>query len=173
MFQNALHSKSKLFVNKKQCAKLSVYLIRRKLFQKIINTRACRIATVTAIYNHGIISWYNKPFSGFCFSENCLWSPSFSEKLTRSADSSVSIHYLTRIAERRFLTWLQRDYFFWREGAAIYTQATITPCRQPLDATEPHVRLKHKLIQNIVPFWKTFVTKKKSTIFEWGLYNNF
>lgn len=94
MFQNALHSKSKLFVNKKQCAKLSVYLIRRKLFQKIINTRACRIATVTAIYNHGIISWYNKPFSGFCFSENCLWSPSFSEKLIRSADSSVSIHYL-------------------------------------------------------------------------------
>ena len=94
MFQNALHSKSKLFVNKKQCAKLSVYLIRRKLFQKIINTRACRIATVTAIYNHGIISWYNKPFSGFCFSESCLWSPSFSEKLTRSADSSVSIHYL-------------------------------------------------------------------------------
>lgn len=58
------------------------------------NTRACRIVTVTAIYNHGIISWYNKPFSGFCFSENCLWSPSFSEKLIRSADSSVSIHYL-------------------------------------------------------------------------------
>ena len=67
----------------------------------------------------------------------------------------------TRIAERRFLTGLQRGYLFWGEGAAIHTQATIKPCRQPLHATEPHVRLKHKLIQNIVPFWKTFVTQKK------------
>ena len=75
----------------------------------------------------------------------------------------------TRIAERRFLTGLQRGYFFWGEGAAIHTQATIKPCRQPLHATESHVRLKHKLIHNIVPF----VTKKKSTIFKWGLNNNF
>ena len=67
----------------------------------------------------------------------------------------------TRIAERRFLTGLQRGYFFWGEGAAIHTQATIKPCRQPLHATESHVRLKHKLIQKIVPFWKTFVTKNK------------
>ena len=58
----------------------------------------------------------------------------------------------TRIAERQFLTGLQRGYFFRGEGAAIHTQATIKPCRQPLHATEPHVRLKHKLIQNIVPF---------------------
>ena len=36
--------------------------------------------------------------------------------------------------------------------AAIHTQATIKPCRQPLHATEPHVRVKHELIQNIVPF---------------------
>ena len=71
-----------------------------------------------------------------------------------------------RIAKRRFLSGLPRDYFFWREGAAIHTQATIKPCRQPLHVTEPHVSLKHKLIQNIVPFWKTFVTKKKSTIFK-------
>ena len=69
--------------------------------------------------------------------------------------------YWTRIAERRFLTGLPRGYFFWGEGAAIHTQATIKPCRQPLHPTEPHVRLKHKLIQNIVPFWKTFVTPKK------------
>ena len=47
----------------------------------------------------------------------------------------------TRIAERRYLTGLQRGYFFWREGAAIHTQATIKPCQQPLHATEPHVRL--------------------------------
>ena len=68
---------------------------------------------------------------------------------------------------------LQRDYFFWGEGAAIHTQAATKPCRRPLHATESHVRLKHKLIQNIVPFWKTFVTKKKKiTIFMWGLYNN-
>ena len=67
----------------------------------------------------------------------------------------------TRIAERRFLTGLQRGYFFWVEGAAIHTQATLKPCWQPLHATESHVRLKHKLIQNKVPFWKTFVTKKK------------
>ena len=79
----------------------------------------------------------------------------------------------TRIAERRFLTGLQRGYFFWGDGAAIHTQATTKPCRRPLHATESHVRLKHKLIQNIVPFWKTSVTKKKSTIFKWGLYKNF
>ena len=80
----------------------------------------------------------------------------------------------TRIAERRFLTGLPRGYFFWREGAAVHTQATIKPCRRPSHATELHVRLKHKLIQNIVPFWiKTFVTNKKSTFFKWGLYNNF
>ena len=58
---------------------------------------------------------------------------------------------LTRIAERRFLTGLLRDYFFWGEGAAIHTQATIQPCRRPLRETESHVRLKHKLVQNIVP----------------------
>ena len=89
----------------------------------------------------------------------------------------LSLHHhiskLTRIAERRFLTGLQRGYFFWGEGAAIHTQATTKPCRRPLNATESYVRLKHKLIQNIVPFWKTFVTQKKSTIFKWGLYNNF
>ena len=67
----------------------------------------------------------------------------------------------TRIAERRFLTGLPRGYFFWGEGAAIHTQATIKSCRRPLRETKSHVRLKHKLIQNIVPFWKTFVTKKK------------
>ena len=60
--------------------------------------------------------------------------------------------HITRIAERRFLTGLQRVYFFGGEGAAIHTQATIKPCWQPLHATESHVRLKHKLIQNIVPF---------------------
>ena len=62
--------------------------------------------------------------------------------------------------------------FFWGEGAALHTQATIKPCRRPLRDTESHVRLNHKLIQNIVPFWKTFV-KKISTIFTWGLYSNF
>ena len=83
------------------------------------------------------------------------------------------IQLLTRIAERRFLTGLPRGYFFWGEGAAIHTQATIKPCRLPLRETESLVRLKHKLIQKIVPFWKTFVPNKMSTIFKWGLYNNF
>ena len=37
------------------------------------------------------------------------------------------------------------------ERAAITdTQATIKPCRRPLRETESHVRLKHKLIQDIV-----------------------
>ena len=78
-----------------------------------------------------------------------------------SAETKKQKTNKTRIAEKRFLTELQRGYFFWREGAVIHTQATIKPCRQPLHATESHVRLKHKLIHNIVPFWKTFVTKKK------------
>ena len=55
--------------------------------------------------------------------------------------SFVHVLKVTRIAERRFLTGLPRGYFFWREGAAIHTQATIKPCQQPLHATEPHVRL--------------------------------
>ena len=38
-----------------------------------------------------------------------------------------------------------------RGAAAIQTQATTKPCRRPLHATESHVRLKQKLIQNIVP----------------------
>ena len=66
--------------------------------------------------------------------------------------ATFRINWKTRIAERRFLTGLQRGYFFSGEGAAIHTQATIKPCRQPLHATESYVRLKHKLIQNIVPF---------------------
>ena len=76
--------------------------------------------------------------------------------------------YGTRIAERQFLTGLPRGYFFWGKGAAIHTQATIKPCRRPLRETESHVRRKHKLIQNIVPFWKTFVTKKLVPFFGGG-----
>ena len=41
----------------------------------------------------------------------------------------MEIKIKTRIAERRFLTGLQRGYFFWGEGAAMHTQATIKPCR--------------------------------------------
>ena len=47
-------------------------------------------------------------------------------------------------------------YFFWGEEAAIHTQATIKPCRRLLHETGSHVRLKHKLIQNIVPFERLF-----------------
>ena len=70
---------------------------------------------------------------------------------------------ITRIAKRQFLTGLPRGYFFWGEGAAIHTQATKKPCRRPLHETESRTRLKHKLIQKTVPFWKTFVTKNMST----------
>ena len=41
---------------------------------------------------------------------------------------------------------LQGDIFFWEEGAAVHTQATIKPCRRPLRDIESHVRLKRKLI---------------------------
>ena len=75
-----------------------------------------------------------------------------SEKINMRVTTSQYEIYLTRIAERRFSTGLQRGYFFRGEGAAIHTQATIKPCGQPLHATESHMRLKHKLIQNIVPF---------------------
>ena len=53
---------------------------------------------------------------------------------------------------KAIFNWAAKGLFFLRGGGAIHTQATIKPCRQPLHATEPHVRLKHKLIQNIVPF---------------------
>ena len=59
---------------------------------------------------------------------------------------------ITRIAEKAIFNWAAKGLFFLKGGAAIHTQATIKPCRQPLHATEPHVRLKHKLIQNVVPF---------------------
>ena len=36
-------------------------------------------------------------------------------------DTGNQPHNPTRIAERRFLTGLQRGYFFWGEGVAIYT----------------------------------------------------
>ena len=71
----------------------------------------------------------------------------------------------TRIAERRFLTRLKRGYIFLRGGSSYTLSGYQNPCRRPLHATESHVRLKHKLIQNIVPFWKTFVTKKKRVPF--------
>ena len=61
--------------------------------------------------------------------------------------------------------------FFWGEGAALHTQATIKPCRRPLRDTESHVRLNHKLIQNIVPFWKTFVKRKWEPILRGGCRN--
>ena len=64
---------------------------------------------------------------------------------------------------KAIFNWAAKGLFFPRgaEGAAIHTQATIKPCHRPLRETESHVRLKHKLIQNIVPFWKTFATKKR------------
>ena len=67
----------------------------------------------------------------------------FTEKMKQNCflQQVFLIYEKTRIAERRFLTGLQRGYFFWGEGAAIHTQATIKPCQQPLHATEPHVRL--------------------------------
>ena len=74
---------------------------------------------------------------------------------------------------KAIFNWAAKGLFFLRGGGGYTNSATIKPCRRPLHATESDVRLKHKLIQNIVPFWKTFVTKKKSTIFKWGLYNNF
>ena len=59
--------------------------------------------------------------------------------------------------------WAATGRFFLREEAAVHTQATIKPCRRPLRDIESYVRVKN------VPFWKTFVTKKMSTIFKLGL----
>ena len=54
---------------------------------------------------------------------------------------------------KAIFNWAAKGLFFLREGGG-YTHSGyhIKPCRQPLHATESHVRLKHKLIQNIVPF---------------------
>ena len=47
-------------------------------------------------------------------------------------------------------------------------------CRWPLRDIASHVRiLKTFTYSNIVPFWKTFVTRKMSTIFTSGLYSTF
>ena len=59
-----------------------------------------------------------------------------------------------------------------RTGAAVHTQATITPCGGTLRDIESRVR-EDKLILNIIPFWKTFLTRKMSTIFKSGMYSNF
>ena len=52
----------------------------------------------------------------------------------------------TRIAERQFLTELPRGYFFLRRGCG-YTHSGYHKT-----LSESHVRLNHKLIQNIAPF---------------------
>ena len=47
-------------------------------------------------------------------------------------------------------------------------------CHWPLRDIASHVRiLKTYTYSNIVPFWKTFVTRKISTIFTSGLYGTF
>ena len=54
---------------------------------------------------------------------------------------------------KAIFNWAAKGLFFFRgEGAAIHNQATIKPCRRPLRETESHARLKHKLVQSIVPF---------------------
>ena len=82
---------------------------------------------------------------------------------------------------KAFLTGLQRNDFLWGEGlgraAAIISwpglprpfllfssrqseiSVTIRPCRRPLSDIESEVRE-----WDILPFWKTFVTRKMSTI---------
>ena len=68
---------------------------------------------------------------------------------------------------KAIFNWAAKGLFFLRGGGGYHWHSG-------WDRIESHVRLKHKLIQNIVPFWKTFVTKKKrSIIFKWGLYNYF
>ena len=62
------------------------------------------------------------------------------------------ISFNNKNRRKAIFNWAAKGLFFLRGGGAIHTQATIKPCRQPLHATEPHVRLKHKLIQTIVPF---------------------
>ena len=62
---------------------------------------------------------------------------------------------------------------FLREGVAAHLGDQA--CRCPLRDVAYHVRLKQfndfNTHLNIVPLWKTFVTRKKSAIFESGLYS--
>ena len=66
--------------------------------------------------------------------------------------AQATYNFKNKNRRKAIFNWAAKGLFFLREGAAIHTQATIKPCRQPLHATESHVTLKHKLIQNIVPF---------------------
>ena len=61
-------------------------------------------------------SWYIAMITGLAFRSRMTFSPFVS-----NAYQETSFHYLTRISERRFLTELQRGYFFWGEGAAIHS----------------------------------------------------
>ena len=81
--------------------------------------------------------------------------------------------HITRIAERRFLAGLQRGYFFWGEGAAIHTQATIKPCRQPCMQQNLMWDWNINSFRTLYAFKRLSLPEKKSTIFKWGLYNNF
>ena len=58
---------------------------------------------------------------------------------------------LNKNRRKAILTGLPRGDFFWGEGAAVRTQATITPRRRPLRHIESHVRVKHKLIWTLYP----------------------
>ena len=52
---------------------------------------------------------------------------------------------------KAIFNWAAKGLFFLR-GRGGYTLKPIKPCRRPLRETESHARLKHKLIQSIVPF---------------------
>ena len=70
-----------------------------------------------------------------------------------TAVPASSISSQSKNRRKAIFNWTAKGLFFLGEGAAITdTKATIKPCRRPLRETESHVRLKHKLIQNIVPF---------------------
>jgi len=61
-----------------------------------------------------------------------------------------------RRVQAEVCSMVNKESFNWaateRIGASVHTQATITPCRGTLRDIESRVRVKHKLILNIIPF---------------------
>ena len=93
---------------------------------------------------------------------NCLVRLRLSKNIhCRLEKHSSSLRYLlnkrarfmkNKNRRKAIFNWAAKGLFFLRGGAAIHTQATTKPCRRPLHAKQSYVRLKPKLIQNIVPF---------------------
>ena len=105
-----------------------------------------------------------------------LWH--FTNFVTQSSTPQIGrqvhLYWANKNRRKASFNWAAKGLFFLRGGGG-FTDSGYHKTLSPTIAwdrisgdteTQTHS-------ENIVPFWKTFVTKRMSTIFKWGLYGNF